>query len=316
MKTENLSIDLLKFHGETQSRIKIDQDVVEDYAEIIRVSGEWPFPPLDVFTDGSEYWPADGFHRGLGAVQAKRASVPCNIHAGTARDARIFGMTANDKHGLRMTRADKRSCVEWLLDNGGKMTQAEIAEKAGVSTRWVRQIVADRNAESIKGKLANKAKPKPPNATGSCSSNTPDRGGKPGTEPSQTEGYMNVIRGTDQDDPLDFPDGPEPDHEPTDDEIREANGEKPDRGKCPNCAGEKWTEDEDGVSCAKCKHPHGEPTGGADEERIKTQRSKTIKTVEALQRAFDDLHLLLPKPQHDEAVKTCKVLLRMARAWK
>jgi hypothetical protein len=114
--------------------------------------------------------------------------------------------------------------------------------------------------------------------------------------------------------PIDEP--PDEDQEPTDDEIRTANGIKPDRGKCPNCAGEKWTEDEDGVSCAKCKHPHGEPTGGADEQRIATQRSKTIKTVEALQRAFDDLHLLLPRPEHTEAAKTCKVLLRMARAWK
>lgn len=89
-----------------------------------------------------------------------------------------------------------------------------------------------------------------------------------------------------------------------------------DYGKCPNCAGTKWTEDEDGVVCAKCKHPHGEPTGGADEDRIATQRSKTVKTVEALQRAFDDLNLLLPKADHKQAAETCKVLLRMARGWK
>jgi hypothetical protein len=100
----------------------------------------------------------------------------------------------------------------------------------------------------------------------------------------------------------------EPPEEPTAEEV--------DYGKCPNCAGTKWTEDEDGVCCAKCRHPHGEPTGGADEDRIKTQRQKTIKTVEALQRAFDDLHLLLPRPEHPKAEEGCKVLLRMARGWK
>lgn len=89
-----------------------------------------------------------------------------------------------------------------------------------------------------------------------------------------------------------------------------------DLGKCPNCAGTKWTDDDDGPVCSKCHHPHGEPTGGADEDRIKTQRQKTIKTVEALQRAFDDLHLLLPKVEHKEAADTCKVLLRMAKGWK
>jgi len=42
--------------------------------------------------------------------------------------------------------------VEWLLDNGPKMTQRDIAEKAGVGTRLVQQIVADRKPESIAGK--------------------------------------------------------------------------------------------------------------------------------------------------------------------
>lgn len=90
-----------------------------------------------------------------------------------------------------------------------------------------------------------------------------------------------------------------------------------DYGRCPNCASTKWTESKDGVSCAKCGHAHGEPTGGTDEDRIDTQRLKTVKTVEALLRAFDDLNWLLAKPdQHTEAVASCKFLLKTARAWK
>jgi hypothetical protein len=150
MKTETLSIDLLRIDGDTQSRVAIDQDVVSDYSEVIQDAEGWPFPPLDVFHDGTDYFIADGFHRKLGALRAKRASVPCNVHEGTARDARIFGMTANDRHGLRMTRADKRRCVEWLLNNGGKMTQASIAETAGVAKRTVATIIAERKAEVAK----------------------------------------------------------------------------------------------------------------------------------------------------------------------
>lgn len=151
MLTKPLPFDLIRIDAGTQSRLAINEDTVEDYAEIIRAAkqGEWPFPPLDVFHDGSDYFMSSGFHRLLGAQRAGRASAPCHIHKGTAQDAKIFGMTANDSNGLRMSRADKRSCVEWLLDNGGKMPQREIAEKAGVSERLVRTIVQDRKPKVI-----------------------------------------------------------------------------------------------------------------------------------------------------------------------
>lgn len=154
METKDLAIDLLRIDADTQSRIGIDEDVVEEYAELIAESGTWPFPPVDVFADGTpdNYMMADGFHRYLAGQRAKRASIPCRIHPGTAFDARVFAMTANDKHGLRMTRKDKRACVEWLLDNY-KMTQKVIAAKAGVSVRTVKTIVADRNPTSVAGKL-------------------------------------------------------------------------------------------------------------------------------------------------------------------
>jgi hypothetical protein len=153
MKPQTLAIDLIRTDCGTQSRIAINEDTVEDYAETIAASnGDWPFPPLDVFHDGEEYFLAAGFHRILGAQQSKRASVPCIVHQGTAKDARIFGMTANDRNGLRLSRADRRANVEWLLDNGGKMTQSAIAEAAGVTSRTVKSIVADRNPLSIRGK--------------------------------------------------------------------------------------------------------------------------------------------------------------------
>jgi hypothetical protein len=105
------------------------------------------------------------------------------------------------------------------------------------------------------------------------------------------------------------------------------------RGKCPNCASTKWNEGEDGVSCAKCHHPHGEPVGDPDEDRLKTQRQKTVKTVEALMRAFDDLQEMWARPEHGGATKwtaeevhatladmgvisACKGLLKIARGWK
>jgi hypothetical protein len=97
--------------------------------------------------------------------------------------------------------------------------------------------------------------------------------------------------------------------------------EKPagqDYGKCPNCAGTRWTADDDGVACARCHHPHGESLGGdVDTVRVSDQRSKTVKTVEALMRAIDDLHLLSPRPlEHANYIATCKILLKTAKEWK
>lgn len=151
-ETETLSIDLLTIDGDTQARIKISNHTVDDYATILASTKDWPFDPIDVFHDGTDYFVSDGFHRTLAAQRLKRASIPCRVHNGTARDAKIFGMTANDKHGLRMSRADKRACVEWLLDHGPKMTQVEIAKKAGVTDRTVKAIVAKRRVK--KGKTS------------------------------------------------------------------------------------------------------------------------------------------------------------------
>lgn len=167
LPTKTLPIELPRIDAGTQSRIAIDEDVVSDYADLIAWHETWPFPPLDVFFDGTDHYVADGFHRYLAAHRSKRGSFPCRIHRGTANDARIFGMTANDQHGLRMTRADKRACVEWLLDSEGKMTQVAIASAAGVSVRTVRTVVADRKYE---------ATPNSPPEVGRQTSATPSGG--------------------------------------------------------------------------------------------------------------------------------------------
>jgi len=172
-RAKHVALGNLRIDGETQCRVSINEDTVSDYAEQIEASGEWPFPPLVVFHDGTDNLLADGFHRLLAARRAKLEEVPCKIHQGTAADARIFGMTANDQHGLRMTRADKRACVEWLLDNGGRMTREEVARLAGVTSRTVSQVVADRNPESLDGK----ATPPKQDSKVKTSPSTPSSGG-------------------------------------------------------------------------------------------------------------------------------------------
>ena len=87
-------------------------------------------------------------------------------------------------------------------------------------------------------------------------------------------------------------------------------------GKCPNCAGTKWDSDEFGVSCSKCHHPYGEPAGDLDDGNLKTQRQKTVKTIEALMRAFDDLQTIKARPELGDVMDSCKALLKIAKGWK
>ena len=291
--TKTLPLESIRIDGETQARVKIDDDVVADYAEIIQESsGDWPFPPVDVFCDGTDHFMADGFHRHLAAKRAGRESIPVTEHTGTAYDARVFGMTANDTHGLRMTRADKRACVEWLLDQPGKMTQKEIAEKAGVDPSTVKRIVAERNEQSVAGKVT------PPkwDGKGSMNPSTPISGGS----------------------------APFEDDEPEDEESTV------DYGKCPNCAGTEWDEDDDGVCCSKCYHPWGEPVGDVDSKTRKGRKrdvweaQQVIKTwMDAVGRwmngnpdGIDQYREKFPGPKGDRVIETAKAFFNALDAWK
>jgi len=226
---------------------------------------------LDVFHDGNKYFVADGFHRTVAAARVKRASVPCRIHKGTARDALLFGMTANDRHGLRPTREDKRWCVLWLLDNGGKMTQVEIAKTAGVSERTVRHIVAERRDQNrqVAGSDSQSAE-----------SGDPDPFALHDGE-SDPFGELEAQ--------------PEPERR-TEPAGTDAFEEPP-----PRTPG-KGTEAPGGVE----KTPA---------ELFQIQRSKTVKTAEALMRAFDDLKALRYSKQHQPAIADCKALLQRAKTW-
>lgn len=138
MKT--LNIKAIRIDGGTQSRVEINNEVVSDYAEAIKVGIE--FPPVVVFGDGADYWLADGFHRYHAHNQAGKASIAADVRAGTQRDAILFSAGANGAHGLRRTNADKRKAVELLLNDTewAKWSDRRIAEMVGVTHPFVANI--------------------------------------------------------------------------------------------------------------------------------------------------------------------------------
>lgn len=137
MSSKQIGITLVRTNGGTQSRAEINQAAVAEYAEAMQDGAE--FPPLVVFYDGEDYWLADGFHRYDAYMRLGKRSVPVEIHQGTRRDAILYSVGANARHGLRRTNADKRRAVMTLLNDEewGKWSDSEIARRCEVDHKTV-----------------------------------------------------------------------------------------------------------------------------------------------------------------------------------
>ena len=87
-----------------QTRAGTDADTIKTYAEAMADGAQ--FPDVTVFTDGTKYWLADGFHRVMAAKVNGKAAISADVRKGTEDDAVVFGGTANNKQGKRPTMAD------------------------------------------------------------------------------------------------------------------------------------------------------------------------------------------------------------------
>jgi hypothetical protein len=130
----------LKLDGDLQSRVEISDEVINDYSEALREGAK--FPPITVFHDGASYHVADGWQRYFAHKKAGLVNIEATIIEGTKRDAILFSLSANAKHGLRRTNADKRKAVMTMLDDMEwcEWADAEIARRCSVSTMTVGRI--------------------------------------------------------------------------------------------------------------------------------------------------------------------------------
>jgi hypothetical protein len=162
---KSVNIKAIRIDGGTQSRERLDQVVVSEYAELFKEGVE--FPPISVVHDGSEYYLADGFHRLLAAQHAGKASINCDVITGTLRDAVLYSLSANHNHGLRRTIEDKRKAVMTMLEDieWSEWSDREIARQCHVSHPFVTKMRASMqkpetgNVTTSKTKAAPKDKP-------------------------------------------------------------------------------------------------------------------------------------------------------------
>ena len=151
-----------------QTRAGTDVDTINNYAEAMADGAS--FPDVTVFTDGTHYWLADGFHRVMAAKQNGKASISADVRKGTADDAVVFGGTANNKQGKRPTRADVQHFLSMVWERreavfGGTPTGGNLAERCGVSRATGERFVMERLKEMPKAPArptASKTQPKMP----------------------------------------------------------------------------------------------------------------------------------------------------------
>jgi hypothetical protein len=112
---KSLSVDVINISGGTQSRLKIDQNYVEEIYE--KMKEEVEYDAVTIFFDGKEYWLADGFHRYHATRKLGKASIKCKITNGLLRDAILYSKSANNNHGLPPTLQDKLNNAKELCDD-------------------------------------------------------------------------------------------------------------------------------------------------------------------------------------------------------
>jgi len=110
-----INIEKIRIDGDTQSRVKIHDNIVQEYTESLM--NAVVFPPVKLFFDGVDHWLADGFHRYHAHRRAKIKEVDCDISKGTKRDAKLYSWGANNNHGLRRTNEDVRKVVIEALED-------------------------------------------------------------------------------------------------------------------------------------------------------------------------------------------------------
>jgi hypothetical protein len=145
---KKLNLDVIRIDGETQPREELDQEMVAEYAELMRDGIK--FPPVKVFFDGSNYWLVDGFHRYFATKSNGFVSIETEIEEGTQREAQLHSMTANSsQRGKPASAKDKhRSVVRMVKDEEwGKWSNAKIAEWIGVSAMTVGRIKVNLSEE-------------------------------------------------------------------------------------------------------------------------------------------------------------------------
>jgi cell division protein FtsB len=140
-----LALYKIRIDGGTQARVKLNQELVNKYAEQMKDGDK--FPPITVFNDGSDNWLADGFHRFFAHKANEETMVEAEIIKGTLEDATLYAYAANAKRGMSMSDEDNRNVIILMLKHPkwSLWSDREISRHVGVSNMTVGRVKQSLN---------------------------------------------------------------------------------------------------------------------------------------------------------------------------
>ena len=157
-----IALSALRLDGGTQPRERFDEEILREYAERMELDdrglvidpSHQIWEPIVVVEDGSELWLADGFHRVRAARSRDLETFQARVLVGTRRDAIKYSLSANARHGLRRSSADKRRAVQRALED---------EQWRGLSARALAQLcaVSDFTIRKVRGELEERGELKP-----------------------------------------------------------------------------------------------------------------------------------------------------------
>jgi hypothetical protein len=136
----HLDIAQLERDADLQARVGLNADVVKEYAE--QMDAGATFPPVLVFARPGAWSLVDGFHRVAARESLGLATVLAETRPGTREEAIWYGLTVNQKHGLRRSNDDKHRCVVKALTQprGQMLSDRQLASHCGVHHYTVSRI--------------------------------------------------------------------------------------------------------------------------------------------------------------------------------
>jgi hypothetical protein len=136
--TTEVPINQIRDDEGTQTRVSIDEAIVTEYSERMKEGDS--FPPIDLFQEDDHYWVGDGFHRLFARKKMGCKKIDANVRPGGRIEALKHSLSANSKHGLQRTTADKRKAIHIALTELNETSSREISRLCGVGRQLVEEV--------------------------------------------------------------------------------------------------------------------------------------------------------------------------------
>lgn len=150
-KIVSVRLEAIRTDGGTQSRARLDEETGTQYAGDMKAGAA--FPHIIVFHGPDDrlesptygkffYWLASGFHRLYAMKLIGRLEEFVQVKEGSRRDAVLFSVSCNEKHGLRLNNEDKWHKVRLILSDREWWGKADqwVKDQCHVSASFVGKV--------------------------------------------------------------------------------------------------------------------------------------------------------------------------------